>query len=74
MCNWHFAADKIEYLFLILIFLDMPEDALISKIEILFANTKSCFNHVLCVLMTGDKNIFFLLCNILAKYETTVII
>jgi hypothetical protein len=24
--------------------------------------------------MTGDKNIFFLLCNILAKYETTVII
>jgi hypothetical protein len=41
MCNGHFAADKIEYLFLILIFLDMPEDALISKIEILFANTKS---------------------------------
>ena len=41
MCNWHFAADEIEYLFLILIFLEMPEDTLISKIEILFANTKS---------------------------------
>ena len=41
MCNWHFAADEIEYLFLILIFLEMPEDTLISKIEILFANAKS---------------------------------